>query len=472
VHTEWDNEPTLPVARSSIAVPACTLESKWGKQTFSAWPVRIGKDPGNDYVIDHPSCSRLHAAIHLTATGFAIQDLESTNGVFVKGVRVKEAWIDPGAELALGEAKVAFGAGNELHEIKPIKKERLGEMVGRSDPMRRLFDLVQKIAGTDATVLLMGETGTGKEVLARTIHSFSRRSAAPLSVIDCSAIPQSLVESELFGHEKGAFTGALAVRKGLFESANGGTVLLDEIGELPLSIQPKLLRVLETGQFRRVGSSTPIRCDVRLIAATNRNLYQEADQGRFRRDLLYRLNVIPITIPPLRERLEDIEPLVEHILDRLRLRHRGEIPVVEVAPSFIQQLRTWHFPGNIRELCNIMEREVALASGPVLTRMALPPGHLSTSPNVALHQEEPPCDAPSCVDPLESSGAIVEYRQAKESTLTEFHIAYLTTLMRHCRGSISAAARTSGMDRKVVRLLLRDLGLHHLTASEPSPPDS
>ena len=450
----WDDEPTLPLARSTFSLPTCVLDGGHGTRSYACSPIRIGKDPTNDFVLTDLSCSRFHAVIQHTGQGYLIRDLDSTNGVWVSGVRVREAWLEPGAELRLGEERVHFRPEVEVHRVAVSTKERLGGMVGRSQAMRRVFDLVERVAATDATLLVLGETGTGKEVLARTVHDLSRRSKGPFSVVDCSAIPEGLIESELFGHERGAFTGAVSVRSGLFEEADGGTLFLDEVGELPLSVQPKLLRVLERGEFRRVGGSRVLRTEARLIAATHRNLFAEVEAGRFRQDLLYRLHVIPIRLPALRERSEDIEPLVEFFLDRMRKRSHAPLAVQGVAGSFFDALRDWGFPGNVRELANLLEREVALSEGPVLTRLRIPLGDGTL-------QRSPVTNVGTGTGPLPS------YREAKEGTLEEFHRAYLGRLMRQSGGSISGAARMASMERKQVRGLLRELGLEGLaTRSE------
>jgi PAS domain S-box-containing protein len=245
------------------------------------------------------------------------------------------------------------------------KLERhFGEIVGRSNVVRRVLRKIEQVAATDATVLITGETGTGKELVARAIHSEGPRRDRPLIKVNCGALPPTLIESELFGHEKGSFTGAVERKVGRFELADGGTLFLDEIGELPMELQPKLLRVLQDGEFERLGSTQSIRADVRVIAATNRNLSQEVHARRFRADLFYRLNVYPITVPPLRQRREDIPLLVEHFVRVLSKKMGKEI--TSVAPSALEALRSYHWPGNVRELANVIERAVITTTGTVL----------------------------------------------------------------------------------------------------------
>ncbi len=237
-------------------------------------------------------------------------------------------------------------------------------IIGKSNEITYVFYKVEQIAGTDTNVLILGETGTGKELVARAIHSLSRRKARALVKMNCAALPANLIESELFGHEKGAFTGAHSRRLGRFEIANGATLFLDEIGELPLELQPKLLQVLDTGEFERLGSSETIKVDIRLIAATNRNLEEEVRKGTFREDLWYRLNVFPITMPPLRDRLDDIPLLVHFFVDKISKRLGKTIKMVPI--GVMDALVQYHWPGNVRELENVLERAVINSSGPKL----------------------------------------------------------------------------------------------------------
>src|SRR5262245_24142902 len=243
--------------------------------------------------------------------------MKSTNGTFLDGAEIKEAYIRAGAVIGAGASEFKFTPFEERIEILPSEKEVLGEMVGRSRAMREIFGLIERIGTTDATVLIEGETGTGKDMVARTLHTLSKRRDAPFIVVDCGAVAGTLIESELFGHEKGAFTGAVTARQGAFELASGGTVFLDELGELSLDLQPKLLRVLEQRELRRVGGSKTVKVDLRVIAATRKDLRSEVEKGKFREDLYFRLNVVPITAPPLRERREDIGLLLDHFLIRL-----------------------------------------------------------------------------------------------------------------------------------------------------------
>lgn len=244
------------------------------------------------------------------------------------------------------------------------------QIVGSSDKMKRVFKMIQKVAASDSTVHIFGESGTGKELAARAIHEASPRSHGPFIKINCSALPETLLESELFGHEKGAFTNAIKRKLGRFELADGGTLFLDEIGDISATVQVKLLRVLQEKEFERVGGESPVRVDVRIISATNKDLQKEMDAGRFREDLFYRLHILPLSLPPLRDRLDDIPTLVEHFLQKLRTRTRHEIQ--KVSPPLIELLQRYPWPGNIRELENVMEQALVFAEGDTLVEEDLP----------------------------------------------------------------------------------------------------
>ncbi len=265
--------------------------------------------------------------------------------------------------------KRAIVAENERLRAQLVR-ERARELLGHSEAMRRIFDLVQRIANARTTVLITGESGTGKERIARAIHDASERRTAPFLVINCGAIPETLIESELFGHERGSFTGAVATRLGIFREAEGGTVLLDEIGELAPALQVKLLRVLQERKVRGIGATAEVAVDVRVLAATNRPVEEDVRAGRFRQDLYYRLNVIRVEVPPLRERREDIRPLAEHFLASCAAEQHKEIR--GLSPDALRALEAYAYPGNVRELENVIERAVALATGPAIGLGDLP----------------------------------------------------------------------------------------------------
>ncbi len=259
---------------------------------------------------------------------------------------------------------------NEYLRRKLWQEWGYGEIIGKSKAMRRVFALIEKVADTESTVLILGESGTGKELVARAIHAASDRREGPFIPVNCGAIPEELLESELFGHEKGAFTGAIKTRIGRFELAHGGTIFLDEIAEMSPKLQVKLLRVLQERTFERIGGTKPIKVDIRVIAATNKDLEKEVKEGRFREDLYYRLNVIPIKLPPLRERLEDIPLLVEHFLARFS--NRKKEPIQGISKEALECLMKHDWPGNVRELENVIERMVILSNGPQLTLEDVP----------------------------------------------------------------------------------------------------
>ncbi len=313
-------------------------------------------------------------------------------------------------------------------------------ILGKSRGMQEIFDSIENIAPTTSTVLVTGESGTGKELVARAIHARSRRSDKPFVVINCAAIPMHLLESELFGHKRGSFTGAIADKKGLFEEADGGTVFLDEIGEMPPALQVKLLRVLQEGEVRRVGDTEAIHVDVRLIAATNRDLTAMVREGSFREDLFYRVNVIGLALPPLRERQDDIPLLAFHFLQKFAARTRK--PVEKIAVDALQALQNYSWTGNVRELENVVERAVVLANSDTITAQDLPAKILSES--FYLASEEGAVDITK-----------FNYQEAKNRAMASFNRAYITSLLKEANGNISFASERAGMDRSNFKKLIR-----------------
>ncbi|MCI0411173.1 sigma 54-interacting transcriptional regulator [bacterium] len=331
--------------------PECGLEFLIPESTKTT----IGTAADNDIVLTDDAVSRHHVELVPQPESFLLLDLGSTNGTFVDGVQVKEAHIKPQVNIRLGRSEFLFVYPEVIRRDthKPV-----GELRGSSRHMQHVVDMIRKVSQSPLNVLLTGETGTGKELVARAIHTSGPRYSLPFVVVDCGAIPDNLIESELFGHERGAFTGAVALRKGAFEEAGGGTVLLDEVGEIDFQLQPKLLRVLESRQFKRIGSSKPIGANFRVIAATNRNLKREVKEGHFRQDLYYRLSVLEIALPPLRDRTEDIPELVSHFL----LNSSAGANQKQFTESAMNFLREYSWPGNVRQLRNTVERAVLLAS--------------------------------------------------------------------------------------------------------------
>jgi transcriptional regulator with GAF, ATPase, and Fis domain len=394
---------------------------------------RVGSGVGCDLLLRDPTVSRLHVVVRVEDDRIRVTDAGSRNGTLVDGIRVLDAYARPDSLLILGGTTVRLRMLEESVEVPLSARERVGRMIGASVAMRRAFAIVERAARTDATVLIEGETGTGKELAAEAIHVESRRSAGPFQVFDCSAVSASLIESELFGHVRGAFTGAVAERRGAFEAASGGTLFLDEIGELPLDLQPKLLRALEQRQVRRVGSNESLHVDVRLVAATNRALAVEVDRGRFREDLYYRLAVIPLRLPPLRERLGDVPLLVRHFEMQIRARlGRRAGPLLPEA--LVESLATRAWPGNLRELRNEVAR--ALSLGPEAGRSAPPPA--------------PAGEAEVDITELLISG--------RERVAEAYERAYVLSVLRQAGGNISRAAELAGVNRKFIQRAMKRYG--------------
>jgi DNA-binding NtrC family response regulator len=312
--------------------------------------VTVGKDPANDVVLDDPFVSGRHLRLDRRAGRWHVRDLASTNGTLLAGVRVTEAELPVGALLTLGDAEVVLEAPGESR--RPAPADVFEGMISSDTAMRQMFDLLERVAPADAAVTILGETGTGKELVARALHRLSGRREATFIPVNCSAIAESLIESELFGHEKGAFSGAERLRKGAFEEADGGTIFLDEIGELPLDLQPKLLRTLEQGEVKRVGASRPLIVNVRVVAATHRDLRAQLRAGKFREDLYYRLCVVPVTVPPLRARRGDVRTLAEHFLERASPRGLA----LRFSDEALSKLEGYDWPGNVRQLKNTVQR--------------------------------------------------------------------------------------------------------------------
>lgn len=349
---------------------------------------------------------------------------------------------------------------NDLSLSKPIldladASQRALTMLGQSPAMKRVIHLAMKVAPTDSSVLITGETGTGKELLARAIHAASRRSQGPFIAINASAIPENLQESELFGHRKGSFTGALADRRGLFEEANGGTLLLDEVGDTSLSLQVKLLRALQSGTVRRVGESVERPVDVRVIAATNRLLGELVAKGEFREDLFFRLNVVHLHLPPLRERGEDLDVLLHANLQRFAKRLNR--PVLRYSPEALDYLRHYYFPGNVRELENVVHHAVLMCEGEELRPQDLP-AYMLSRPSLPVHGEalEVPSEAwmrPG--QPLDAAGARAYTAPGVELgdgflTLAEMEEKLIRATLARLNGNQSAAAKKLGVSRSTL----------------------
>ena len=411
--------------------------------------VVIGTDPGCDLVLSDPRVSRRHLEISLAgepATGFLVRDLGSRNGTVFQGAALSEAILGAGATLRLGSSFVRIQHEPHGLDLPPSARRRLGALVGESLAMRELFTVLEYAADSDVTVLLEGETGTGKELCAQAIHELSQRRRGPMVALDCGSLPEGLVESELFGHVRGAFTGAMQARQGAFVRANGGTLFLDEVDSLPPALQPRLLRALESRTVKPVGGDEEVEVDVRVVAACQRDLSLAVAGGQFRPDLYYRLSVLRVGLPPLRSRREDLPMTIRELLTRRGFYGgAGSERDVVIAGSNLERLIGYAWPGNVRELRNVLDRALALSPGArsfADLRLSLPgdPQGRSDDGELAVRTDLP-------------------YAEAKQELLDRFEARYLGELMQRCDGNISAGAREAGLDRKHLRTLLRKHGL-------------
>jgi transcriptional regulator with PAS, ATPase and Fis domain len=409
----------------------------------------VGTHPNNDLVLTDDTVSRYHLELQVLRDGLKVKDLGSTNGTFHGDTRVAAITVQGATRLRLGRHTGFEIVPNETSvKLAEFVEDRLGRVIGVSPVMRNLFALLMRVAPTDATLLLEGETGTGKEAIAETVHDISPRSGATFSVVDCAAIPSNLIGSELFGHVKGSFTGAHSDKDGLIQAASGGTLFLDEIGELAIDLQPQLLRVLEKREVRRIGDTRATRVDIRVIAATNRNLKEMVKQGTFREDLYYRLAVVRAVVPPLRDRPDDIPLLALHFADAMGASF-------DLSPSLVDELRCHSWPGNVRELRNVVERALSLGrEGQLLPRI----GELVSTGHPTLASGTSSGGAP------QSYGAGDEvfdlpFKEAKGRLIESFERDYLTHLLRRHRGNISRAAAEAGIDRNYIHRLVKKYNL-------------
>jgi DNA-binding NtrC family response regulator len=403
----------------------------------------VGFHPSNDLVVEDATVSRFHCEVRIGEDGARVRDLDSRNGTVVDGVRVADGFLRGGSLIKLGRVGLRFEFSSESNRLPVSSGNSFGNLVGASVAMRTAFALLERAAASDVTVLLEGETGTGKGVAAEGIHRASTRRDGPFLVVDCGAIPPNLLESELFGHEKGSFTGAVNKRVGAFEEASGGTIFLDEIGELAQDLQPKLLRVLESREFRRVGGNAMRSTDVRVVAATNRDLRAEVNAGRFRSDLYFRLAVVKVTIPALRERPEDIPITVDQVLRALGAEEAQTQPLR--TPDFFAALQHSAWPGNVRELRNYLERCLVFQDAlPVSTEG--PRGSAGGGGAGAAAWA-------AAID------AKLPYAEARRQALDGFERGYAEALLREHSGKVAAAAAAAGMDRVYLYRILRRHGI-------------
>jgi transcriptional regulator with GAF, ATPase, and Fis domain len=469
---KWDNPLLGASDRVEVELPRLSIEveRECGRLTSRSHShdgeiCRIGSAASNHIVLDDPTISRFHCSIQRDRGVWRIIDTGSTNGTRVNGVRILSAELEDNTVLAIGDSLLRVRADRAGATSLPVVSS-FGAILGASAAMQRLFATLDRVAASDIDVLIHGESGTGKELVATEIVQRGARAQGPLVVVDCGSISPTLVESELFGHVRGAFTGADRDREGAFETADGGTVFLDEIGELPLELQPKLLRALEQREVRRVGTSRTRKVDVRVIAATHRELEREVNRGRFRDDLFYRLAKVSVRVPPLRDRLEDLEVLVETFLAAFGRRDGGRL----FSPAVLEQMRQHDWPGNVRELRNYVERSIVLDDAPPPSLMrSMGSGTVPVTP---LTGEE----KASSQQPSESEiDRQIPFRLAKERAIEKFERAYIGPLLEECEGNMSKAARTAKMDRMYLHQLAQKYGFRttrRTPPEDPGPPGS
>jgi len=391
----------------------------------------VGTSHKNELVLADPTVSRQHLHVDCS-NGILVRDLDSRNGTYLGDLQIREALVPLGARLRLGRTVLCFrdAAAETEESTRPIAE--IPSLIGRSHAMRAIARSIRKLAQSSAAVLLQGETGTGKELVARAIHELGPRASGPFVAVDSGALSPTLMASQLFGHEPGAFAGADSRREGAFELARGGTLFLDEIGDLPPAIQPALLGVLERKTFRRLGGRENLHADVRVISATHRELRSGSPDDTFREDLYFRLAVVNVTLPPLRERLEDLDPLVEHFA--------REIAGPDVPPfseSLMVALRSHQWKGNVRELRNVVENVLTMGSANL--------GPVPSAGRTAM--------LPSPTD------TVLPYRVARSEAVAAFEHHYIGNLIKLSKGNASQAARVAGMDRPYLLALLRKHGL-------------
>jgi DNA-binding NtrC family response regulator len=400
----------------------------------------VGTAPECNFVLSDSAISQTHFSVMPGETGFHLQDLGSRNGTWMRGIRFKDAYIRRRENIEIGYTTLRLLLMDGHEEYPLSSSTSFGGMIGRSVAMRQVFAMLERASASDATLLLEGESGTGKDLAAETVHSLSPRKEGPFVVVDCGSMQANLVESQLFGHRKGAFTGAVSDRPGAFEAADGGTVFLDEIGELDAALQPKLLRVLEKKQVQRLGENEYRPANVRVIAATNRDLETEMKAGRFRQDLYYRLSVLRVHMPALRDRREDVRPLAINIVRQLQ--HERD-PKDVISEDVLALLLNHPWPGNVRELRNVIERLLLFPDWP---EAALTPGSEL---------------------PQTGEGEVMEmpFHEARRVVTERFEKAYLASALDACDGVVARAAQKADIPRQTFHRLMSK---HNLTRLKDS----
>lgn len=438
---------TLPQGSSGVPIKRLRVEvlegPDKGQTVEAADRLSIGSEEHNDLVLHDETVSRFHAELSRSGDRIMVRDCGSTNGTQVGPAWVETAFVSPGVSLKLGRSTLRVSDGDTV-SVEMFNGESLGPLIGRAPVMRKLMARLRRVAEADASVLIVGETGAGKEVIARALHELSPRADQPFETVDCGAMVPTLLASELFGHEKGSFTGADKQHIGAFERADGGTLFLDEIGELPASLQANLLGALERRSFRRLGGKERVTVDVRVVSATNRDLRAEVNGGSFRADLYYRLAVVQLAVPALRERLEDLPLLAEHFL-----RQAGfQGAVSEVLPEeAMAQLMAHRWPGNVRELRNVVEAAWVMGETPELA------------------ETQPPARPSGGAPEGGTQHVVIEdllglpYNDARGQLLDQFEAAYVEDLLQRTQGNVAKAARVAKMNRSYLNRLIRKRGI-------------
>jgi DNA-binding NtrC family response regulator len=424
----------LTVAEGKDAGTATTIDATHPTRML------IGKSQSCELRLSDPSVSRRHVAIEVVAQRLRVKDLGSTNGTFVDGVAIGEVYLTGGETIRLGSTAISVTRGQPTPATSLTEATQFGSTIGGSLAMRRLYPLCERLAASDLPVIIEGETGTGKEQLAESIHQQSPRRDGPFVVFDCTAVAPTLIESELFGHEKGAFTGSVATHRGVFEQASGGTLLVDEIGDLPLELQPRLLRVIERFQIRRVGGREPIRVDVRLLAATRRDLDRMVQQGRFRDDLFHRLAVARLELPPLREREEDIE-----LLARKFWAEGGGDPT-SIPADLLREWEEYNWPGNVRELRNAVARRLALGDLAPQGPVSRPPAAQEVSRSRGIAAGGDPIAAVLALD--------LPLGETRQRIVDELERRYVQHVLDAHGGNVTRAAAAAGVARRYFHRLI------------------
>ncbi|MGO9000301.1 MAG: sigma 54-interacting transcriptional regulator [Polyangiaceae bacterium] len=438
-----DRDPTTllrtpPVVRP-VTSPGCTLVvvsgpgvgTKFAIEDLATRRVLLGQSVACDVKLEDRAVSRRHAALDMDSVGVHVLDLDSTNGTWVNGVRVRDAYLPAQAVVQLGATSLRVELDGTAHVLPASEDASFHRVIGASPEMRRLYPLFARLAASDVPVLIEGETGTGKEAVAESLHEAGARRGGPFVIFDCTTVAATLVEAELFGYERGAFTGADTTRKGLFEEADGGTLFLDEIGDLDLALQAKLLRALEKSEIRRIGATTWKRVNVRILAATRRDLDREVQARRFRDDLFYRLAVARVELPPLRRRQGDISLLTRVFWVTLG----GD--EAKLPPDLLLRFEQYGWPGNVRELHNAVARRLAIGEDALFDRTG--------------EQQAPAASREDFIEAMLSAGTPLPI--ARQQMLQQFEQRYVRRMLELHRGNVSRAATASGIGRRYFQMI-------------------